>query len=293
MATRFIKDTIWTSPNLNQLSDLAERHFYRLLPLPDDHGCCEVTPDVLKGRCYPKKPKITKALIEKWTKELEEADIIRTWEVKGRLYAYFPTWTEHQRIRSLNKRRTPEPPTSVVSCRQLSHVDASSHNSTEKEVGRGKKEEGGVQRGETEKRRIFEFWKKELNHPKAVLDAVRDKVISARLQEGYTIDRILAAVRGIKRSPHHMGQNDRNTKYDDIELICRNGRNVDKFADLDEPNLKASTALCFCGKLSTGNWSGKPLCQTHFGPEHGATGPPGPTPQEKAAMRRELTEGTT
>ena len=120
MSTRFIKDTIWTSPNLNQLSDLAERHFYRLLPLPDDHGCCELSPDVIKGRCYPKKPKITEAMIQKWTQELVDADIIRVWEEKGRLYGWFPTWSEHQRVRSLNKRKTPEPPSHVVNCRQVS-----------------------------------------------------------------------------------------------------------------------------------------------------------------------------
>lgn len=124
MATRFIKDSIWTSPNLNQLSDMAERHFYRLLPLPDDHGCCEVTAAVVKGRCYPLKPKVTIDLIIKWTAELEAQDIIRTWTNKGRVFAYFPTWSGHQRIRSLNKRKTPEPPASVVTCRQLSQVAA-------------------------------------------------------------------------------------------------------------------------------------------------------------------------
>lgn len=121
---RFIKDSIWTSPNLNSLSDMAERHFYRLLPLPDDHGCCELTSAVVKGRCYPLKDKVSVKMITEWTEELREADIIRTWEDKGRLFAYFPTWAEHQRIRSLNKRKTPEPPSLVVNCRQETSVVA-------------------------------------------------------------------------------------------------------------------------------------------------------------------------
>jgi len=125
MATRFIKDSIWTSPNLNKLSDQAERHFYRLLPLPDDHGCCEVTSAVIKGRCYPLKEKITVKMISEWTTELAHFDIIRIWEDKGRLFAWFPTWAEHQRIRSLNKRKTPEPPSDVVNCRQVSTDDRS------------------------------------------------------------------------------------------------------------------------------------------------------------------------
>ena len=30
-----------------------------------------------------------------------------------------------------------------------------------------------------------------------------------------------------------MGQNERGTIYDDIELICRDGKNVDRFADAE------------------------------------------------------------
>jgi hypothetical protein len=125
MATRFIKDSIWTSPNLNSLSDLAENFFFRLLPLPDDHGCCEITPAVIKGRCYPLKDNVTAKKIEQWAIELVKTDLIRVWEVNRRIYAYFPTWSVHQRIRSLNTRKTPEPPESVVNCRQSESVDAS------------------------------------------------------------------------------------------------------------------------------------------------------------------------
>jgi hypothetical protein len=89
---------------------------------------------------------------------------------------------------------------------------------------------------------VFEFWKLELNHPKASLDKTRHKAIKARLSEGYTPERIKQAIRGIKKSPHNMGQNDRNTVYDDIELICRSGKNVDRFADMEQIK-NASTTI--------------------------------------------------
>lgn len=82
--------------------------------------------------------------------------------------------------------------------------------------------------------KIFETWKAELNHPRAKLDRVRRKMIESRLAEGYSQERIEAAIRGIKLSAHHMGQNDREAVYDDIELICRSGAYVDRFADLEE-----------------------------------------------------------
>jgi hypothetical protein len=80
---------------------------------------------------------------------------------------------------------------------------------------------------------VFAYWQTELNHPHAQLDAKREKVIKARFKEGYTVDRIKQAIRGIKKCPHNMGQNDRNQRYDDIELICRSGANVDRFADAE------------------------------------------------------------
>jgi hypothetical protein len=80
---------------------------------------------------------------------------------------------------------------------------------------------------------LFTYWQEQLQHPQARLDASRRKVIAARLKEGYEPERIKQAIRGIKLSPHNMGQNDRNTHYDDIELICRTGKNIDRFADMD------------------------------------------------------------
>jgi len=80
---------------------------------------------------------------------------------------------------------------------------------------------------------IFAYWQSELNHPQSRLDKKRRAAIKARLDEGYTSERIKQAIRGIKNCPHNMGQNDRATIYDDIELICRSGKNVDRFADAE------------------------------------------------------------
>ena len=128
MPNRVIKESIWTSPNLNRLSDLAERHFFRILVLPDDFGCCEVTPPVVKGRCYPLKPLIAEQDIEAWQQELEDNGLIMRWVNGGRQYAYFPTFSDHQRIRAVHQRKTPCPPEDVVSkaddaCRQVPSSD--------------------------------------------------------------------------------------------------------------------------------------------------------------------------
>lgn len=76
---------------------------------------------------------------------------------------------------------------------------------------------------------VFEYWKQAMNHPAAQLDAKRSKNIGARLKDGYTVGQLCRAVDGCKYDPFSQGANDRQTVYDDIELICRDGPKVDKF----------------------------------------------------------------
>ena len=83
-------------------------------------------------------------------------------------------------------------------------------------------------------RAVFTYWQQAMGHPQAKLDAKRERAIKARLKDGYEVGQLCKAVDGCKLSPHHMGQNDNRTVYDDIELICRDGPRVDKFLKLSE-----------------------------------------------------------
>lgn len=76
---------------------------------------------------------------------------------------------------------------------------------------------------------VFAYWQLVMGHAQAKLDDKRSRAIGARLADGYTVADLCQAVDGCKQSPHHMGQNDTHTVYDDIELICRNGPKVDGF----------------------------------------------------------------
>jgi hypothetical protein len=78
-------------------------------------------------------------------------------------------------------------------------------------------------------RSVFDFWKEHLDHPKAVLDGKRETVIAARLSAGYTVNDLMAAVRGCKNTPFNMGDNPENRVHDDIELICRDSKHVENF----------------------------------------------------------------
>lgn len=74
--------------------------------------------------------------------------------------------------------------------------------------------------------RVFEHWKQAHSHPQARLDAKRRKLIRAAL-DGYTEADLCQSITGYLSSPHHMGQNDRATKYDGIELLLRDAKHID------------------------------------------------------------------
>jgi hypothetical protein len=83
----------------------------------------------------------------------------------------------------------------------------------------------GVPRGTIE--RVFDHWKSEYRHPKASLDPKRRKAIQRAL-ESYDEPTLLASISGYKLSPHHMGQNDQRTVYDDISLFLRDAEHIDR-----------------------------------------------------------------
>lgn len=79
---------------------------------------------------------------------------------------------------------------------------------------------------------VFQEWQRVHNKPKAQFSPERRRKVEARLKD-YPIEMLIAAVRGCKKSPHHQGQNDTGTKYDDLELICRDGKHVETFAAME------------------------------------------------------------
>jgi hypothetical protein len=75
---------------------------------------------------------------------------------------------------------------------------------------------------------VFKHWQLVHGHERAKLDGKRKKLILARLAEGYSEADLCQAIAGYLHSPHHMGQNDKGTKYTDIELLLRDATHVDR-----------------------------------------------------------------
>lgn len=88
--------------------------------------------------------------------------------------------------------------------------------------------------------RIFKHWQEAHHHQHAALDDKRVALIRKALKH-YTADQLCQSISGFLNSPHHAGDNQRNTKYDSIELLLRDSAHIDmglKFY-VEPPGMKA------------------------------------------------------
>jgi hypothetical protein len=76
---------------------------------------------------------------------------------------------------------------------------------------------------------VFGHWQKVMGRQDAKPIDKRRRAVAARLREGYTVEQLKLAVDGCARTPHNMGANDQHRRFDDLELICRNGAQVERF----------------------------------------------------------------
>lgn len=81
---------------------------------------------------------------------------------------------------------------------------------------------------------IFAYWIHVMGKDPSgtLLTTKRDKAVRERLNQTYGVDVIKLAIDGCRLDPFNMGQNPAGKKYNDLELICRTGENVERFRDL-------------------------------------------------------------
>jgi hypothetical protein len=130
---RFIKESVCTSDNLNNLSAEEEVFFYRLIVNCDDYGLMDARPSILRAKLFPLKvDKIKEKEIEGWLDALIKNELIFLYEYEGRFYLKMTSWANHQQTRA-NKSKFPNPDTDNINllacdikCYQLFHELANS-----------------------------------------------------------------------------------------------------------------------------------------------------------------------
>lgn len=74
--------------------------------------------------------------------------------------------------------------------------------------------------------RIFAHWRSEWGHSRAVLDPKRRRVIESALK-AFDEPTLCQSISGYRNSPHHMGENERRTVYDDLGLFLRDANHIE------------------------------------------------------------------
>ena len=89
--------------------------------------------------------------------------------------------------------------------------------------------------------KVFDAWIEATGKTGATkYDHKRRRLITNALKQ-YPLDDVLDAVQGWRNSPHHRGENDRGTTYNDLELLLRDAAHIEKFRDLNRQRARPPT----------------------------------------------------
>lgn len=221
---------------INKLSLQAEAWFWRVLATADDFGNAKAEPRSCWLATVGHRENITAKHVGAWLQEMAENGLILFYQAKGERFLHITGFEEMQPSGRNGKRIQRHPPPDESSGFQVnpekSRINVSpdteedNHTDTEEDNENTSRSALAVS--------VFDFWRVETNHEHAHFTPKRRRKVLDRLRDGYTPERIQIAIRGCLASGFHQGQNDTGTKYDDLELICRDGEHLEKFIAIFE-----------------------------------------------------------
>ncbi|MDO8431334.1 MAG: hypothetical protein Q7S58_02885 [Candidatus Binatus sp.] len=114
MPSRYLRDSILASRTLADLSDFAERLFFRLLVVADDFGRFNSDPSIVRSVCFPLLTDAIKCTrIEKALDELIRSGIARFYLADSKVIGELINFTKFQQPRA-KKSKFPEPASGFV-----------------------------------------------------------------------------------------------------------------------------------------------------------------------------------
>jgi hypothetical protein len=226
---RTVKPEYWTDERVGECSVSARLLFIACWNFSDDHGGLDRSAKQLKAQAFPYDVIDCEPLIQ----ELLNVGLLVEYAVEGKKYLHIKGFQKHQKVEKPAKPRIPLYDESLNTPRVLPESSVSSAVSSSEGNGRegkgskkvptepmsGKPDDGDAER-------VFDHWKQTHRHPQAKLDTKRKRLIREALSK-YAEAALCQAISGYLNSPHHMGQNERGTVYDDIEVMLRDSKHIE------------------------------------------------------------------
>jgi len=246
---RTIKPEFPQSESMGRVSREARLLFILLWTLVDDAGRTRAASRMLASLLYPYDDDAPKK-IDGWLSELESVECVVRYQADGASYLQVCKWLTHQKIDKPSQSKIPpfdESSRILANPREPSSgdldLDLDQRTKGSKDQRKVPTEPVPQERDCGAVEQVFDHWKVVHGHQKSKLDAKRKRVIKAALAL-YPADELCEAISGYLNSPHHMGVNDRGTRYDDIELFLRDAKRIDaglEFARSPPSNVSSLT----------------------------------------------------
>lgn len=250
---RTLKPEIWQDEAFGELTHQAQLLFIGLITQADDEGRLKGSPSLIRSQVFPYKHGMHLDSVEAWLEELEEASLIERYDVGGRPFINLPTWHRHQRVSHPSESLIPTPsPNGSAPDPEHSGGAPESSGAAREDVHReGKGREGNKETATSASAdrvlAIFNAWIDATGRTsRTVLSTKRRRLIRKALED-YTVDELVAAVRGWRHSPHHRGENKTSTVYNDIELLLRDAEHIERFRDLEKQHGEGGSWRRFLG----------------------------------------------
>jgi hypothetical protein len=248
---RSVKPEFWTDPDVVALPMAARLLFIGSWNHADDYGVLKDDPHRLKLQVLPADDIDPDELVDML---VESNHLLRRIAPDGTRVLVIRTFCDHQKIdrRSLGRWGHPDdfqPPPTVPA--ESPPIPTNPSESPPRKGTEGNGTEGTSTNPvppESSKalalvpheasppatdpvEQVFHAWLETNGRTqRTVLDRKRRAKITNALKQ-YPLDDVLDAVRGWQHSPHHRGENDQGTVYNDLELLLRDPTHVERFRD--------------------------------------------------------------
>ncbi len=88
---------------------------------------------------------------------------------------------------------------------------------------------------------VFEYWQKVMNHPRAVLDKKRKRLLEEALKS-YSADDLKKAIDGCASDKWYMGENERGTIFDALHIILKDSDKIEGFIRMSNIKIKPTSS---------------------------------------------------
>lgn len=269
---RMVKADFWVSEQIVSCSRDARLLFIGLWCFCDDAGVHPASLKRLKMEVFP-GDNCSEDDIKHWLGELLQYGLIREYAVQANLYWIVTGWKSHQKIDKPTY-RFPVPQSelkevsseskqlilannSAISSRIVADCSTNTRLVVATKEKKGKEKEKKEHTSEVEtspvtvsdcthannQQQLFKYWQRVMNHPRAVLDGKRQRVIAKALKF-YSFEDLKKAIDGCNNTPYNMGKNDSRQIYDDITLIFRDAEHIERFiVNSDKPVIGEPTNI--------------------------------------------------